>query len=74
MCRRDGIQKRATVVDHIEPHRGEVRKFWAGPFQSLCFPHHNSTKQRAERLGYSPEIGPDGLPIDPRHPFNRGIE
>jgi hypothetical protein len=27
--------------------------------------------ERLEPLGYSNEIGEDGYPIDPRHPFNR---
>jgi len=39
--------------------------------QSLCAHCHNSTKQSEERLGYSRGVGPDGYPIDPRHPTNR---
>jgi 5-methylcytosine-specific restriction enzyme A len=26
----------ATICDHVEPHRGDVNKFWLGPFMSLC--------------------------------------
>jgi hypothetical protein len=28
----------ATICDHVEPHHGDVNKFWLGPFQSLCKP------------------------------------
>lgn len=42
--------KPATVVDHIEPHRGDQRLFWDSKnWQSLCTPDHNSTKQSLER-------------------------
>lgn len=53
----------ATVCDHIEPHRGDPQKFWRGPFQSLCAPHHNSAKQSEEKGGRpKPKIGLDGWP------------
>jgi 5-methylcytosine-specific restriction endonuclease McrA len=40
----------ATVVDHKIPHRGDKAKFWdSNNWQSLCTPHHNSTKQSQER-------------------------
>lgn len=74
LCRMCKAQKRitaATVCDHIEPHKGDVEKFFAGPFQSLCKPHHDGEKQSDERLGYSKEIGMDGWPVDDLHPVNR---
>lgn len=71
-CLDAGQQVDATVCDHVEPHRGDVDKFWSGPFQSLCKPHHDSSKQRAERQGYSGAVGDDGFPIDPLHPANSG--
>jgi 5-methylcytosine-specific restriction endonuclease McrA len=37
------------VCDHVQPHRGDVQRFWTGPFQTLCKPCHNSTKQRDEQ-------------------------
>lgn len=61
----------ATVCDHVTPHRGEERAFWAGPFQSLCKTHHDSTKKVAETVGYLPDVGLEGWSIDPRHPSNR---
>jgi 5-methylcytosine-specific restriction endonuclease McrA len=42
--------KPASVVDHIEPHKGDKAKFWNSQnWQSLCSHHHNSTKQSLER-------------------------
>lgn len=49
MCADDGVLMVATVCDHIEPHRGDEAKFWAGPFQSLCAACHSREKQRAEQ-------------------------
>jgi 5-methylcytosine-specific restriction protein A len=49
MCMAEGRVTSAVVCDHVEPHRGDVAKFWFGPFQSLCKRHHDSDKQRDER-------------------------
>lgn len=46
-CYRDGRLVKATEVDHIYPHRGDVVKFFAGPFQCLCKSHH-SAKTKVE--------------------------
>ena len=48
-CLADGVIEPARVCDHIEPHRGDVDKFWSGPFQSLCKACHDRDKQRMER-------------------------
>ncbi|WP_343040029.1 HNH endonuclease signature motif containing protein [Methylocystis heyeri] len=40
----------ATVVDHITPHKGDIKLFWDRKnWQPLCEPCHNSRKQREER-------------------------
>lgn len=49
ICAKAGRDRIANVCDHIEPHREDEAKFWAGPFQSLCAPCHASIKQREER-------------------------
>lgn len=37
----------ATVVDHIEPHRGDTRLFWlTANWQSLCKPCHDAKTGR----------------------------
>ena len=42
-CQRDGVVEAATVVDHIEPHRGDYMKFWnRANWQGLCKRHHDS--------------------------------
>jgi hypothetical protein len=61
----------ATVADHVTPHRGDWAAFCTGKLQSLCDPCHKSTKVQIEQRGYCCDVGLDGLPIDPNHPFNR---
>ncbi len=64
MCRKEGRITAATVCDHIEQHKGDPIKFFAGPFQSLCKPHHDGAKQSEERTGkVKTTIGLDGWPI-----------
>lgn len=42
----------ASVVDHIEPHRGDQALFWNKTnWQSLCRTHHSADKQREEAAG-----------------------
>jgi 5-methylcytosine-specific restriction enzyme A len=72
-CAERGIVTPATICDHVEPHRGDVNRFWLGPFQSLCKECHDSAKRFVERRGYRPDIGLDGWPLDPNHPcYARG--
>lgn len=47
-CAAAGLERAATICDHVVPHRGDVQAFWAGPFQSLCVECHNRTKQAIE--------------------------
>lgn len=76
ICKAKGRVTPATVCDHIEPHRGDPVKFWNGPFQSLCDAEpwrcHSSVKQQQELHGYSTEVGENGYPTDPAHPFTQG--
>ena len=72
MCLAEDRTTAATVVDHINEHKGDLELFWdRDNWQSLCKPHHDSTKQQIERNGYHNEIGADGWPIDGNHPSNR---
>ena len=68
LCLARGIPVAATVCDHIEPHHGDWNMFWLGATQSLCASCHSSAKKQTETLGYAPGVGPDGWPLDPRHP------
>lgn len=72
MCRRAGRTTPATVVDHVTPHKGD----WAllmdpRNLQSLCAPHHDSTKQSEERLGYAKGCDENGMPLDVGHPWRQ---
>ena len=60
----------ATVADHIVPHRGDPVLF-AGPLQSLCASCHSSLKQQVENGGLMKGCDSAGVPLDPRHPWNK---
>lgn len=63
-CLEREIVEPATEVHHADAHRGDMDKFWAGPFVSTCKPCHASRGQR-EDLGQTiVRFGPDGWPID----------
>ena len=41
-CMRNGRYVKATVVDHVRPHRGDPLLFWdRGNWQALCKPCHD---------------------------------
>lgn len=73
-CKRQGIATPATVCDHVDPHKGDLLKFWRGPFQSLCKNHHDSYKQQLERRGFDVEIDASGWPVDGKHPAHKKRE
>lgn len=67
-CRRSGRTTAATVVDHVRPHRGDMKLFWdPGNWQPLCAPCHSAAKQREEHAGHTLGCGADGVPLDPGH-------
>ncbi|MEL6507251.1 MAG: HNH endonuclease [Pseudomonadota bacterium] len=71
-ARQSDPRRRFLVADHIKPHRGNLDLFLDPEnLQTLCADHHDTTKQRLERRGYSEQRGPDGWPVDPEHPANR---
>lgn len=56
----------ATVVHHVEPHKGDrVLFFRPTNLESLCAPCHDGEAQREERTGKAAVwTGLDGWPID----------
>jgi 5-methylcytosine-specific restriction endonuclease McrA len=70
-CKEQGRITPAAVADHIVDHKGDWNRFILGELQSLCASCHAQKNGVVER-GYSTATGVDGLPIDPRHPFNVG--
>lgn len=72
-CAKEGLIVRASVVDHIVPHRGDQRLFWdTSNWQPLCISHHSIDKQQREKSGFSTRVLASGLPSDPSHPFFAG--
>ena len=71
-CWAMGKQVRASVADHVAPHRGDAALFWQGRLQSLCMACHSSDKAHIELHGYSTTVGIDGWPMDSRHYANTG--
>jgi 5-methylcytosine-specific restriction protein A len=50
-CRAIGQDKVAELVDHVEPHRGDMIKFWnAAMWQSSCSWHHDVVKKQLEAM------------------------
>jgi 5-methylcytosine-specific restriction enzyme A len=70
LCKAEGRITGATVADHHPPHGGDYNAFVLGPLRSLCAPCHDALNGIVHK-GYSCEIGVDGYPIDPAHPFNQ---
>ena len=70
ICEVEGRVTGATIADHIEPHKGNWNAFRTGPLRSLCKPCHDSL-QGIKAKGYRSDVGDDGMPTDPAHPFNR---
>lgn len=66
MCTDRGHTTVATVVDHIIPHKGDMKLFWDRKnWQPLCAPCHDRDKQAIEKGGAPrPHIGADGWPIE----------
>lgn len=64
-CSEIGMRTKATVIDHIKPHKGNLDLFWSmSNWQPLCKPCHDSTKARFERSGVMRQpIGVDGWPL-----------
>jgi 5-methylcytosine-specific restriction endonuclease McrA len=61
-CEAIGRVVPATVTDHVEPHKGDMTKFWnAKRWQSCCAWHHDVVKQMLERRYASDEINLDDL-------------
>ena len=60
---RDRVEP-ATVVDHVIPHKGDVKLFWDSKnWQPLCKPCHDGAKQAEENGSRRVQIGLDGWPV-----------
>lgn len=71
-CERQGRTEAATVVDHKAPHKGNENLFFdPRNLQSMCKPHHDSSKKREENRGVVLGCDENGMPLDPDHHWNR---
>ena len=70
-CLQMGRTTAATVCDHIEPHNGDLDKFWHGPFQSLCKTCHDGTKQAQDKGAGLRGCDTHGVPLDAGHHWQR---
>lgn len=63
-CQDEGIATPATVVDHIQAHKGDRGLFHdTKNWQALCAPCHDKIKQAMERNSHKPRIDITGWPI-----------
>ncbi|TIU11790.1 MAG: HNH endonuclease [Mesorhizobium sp.] len=63
-CLEQEIVEPATEVHHADGgHKGDVVKFWTGPFVSTCKPCHSSRGQREDNGKTVIRFGPDGWPL-----------
>lgn len=63
LCLAKGVWTVAEVVDHIEPHGGDLRKFYEGELQALCRPCHARKTATEQGTKLRTAIGVDGWPI-----------
>lgn len=64
-CRAVGVYVPATVVDHVEPHRGDMALFWrVDMWQPCCRWHHDTIKQQLEAMRDRRQIAASGLWLD----------
>lgn len=64
MCKQVERITSATVVDHKQPHKGNVELFFdASNLQSLCKTCHDVAKSRQEHRGYVQGCDANGIPF-----------
>ncbi len=64
-CKAVGRVTPATLVDHVEPHRGDMDKFWdVSMWQSSCRWHHDVVKKHLEWLFDRGKVTVDDLHLD----------
>lgn len=71
-----GRFSKATVVDHIIPHRGDPKLFWdENNLQSMAADCHDRWKQSQESGGHGFMSGCDerGWPLSQDHPFHAPV-
>ncbi|TBA38442.1 HNH endonuclease [Rhizobium ruizarguesonis] len=62
-CLEAEIVTEATEVHHDGAHKGDIERFWSGPFISTCKPCHASRGQIEDNGKTVVRYGPDGWPL-----------
>lgn len=71
LCLQRGHVTPASVVHHIDPHRGDEAKFYdRSNLQSVCKTCHDGACQQQEKSGHLRGSDDEGLPLDPKHNWN----
>jgi 5-methylcytosine-specific restriction protein A len=71
-CRANGRAVAASVVHHKEAHEDQMDKFLdVDNLEALCASCHSGHQQVADNTGYSQAADASGIPLDPKHPWNR---
>jgi 5-methylcytosine-specific restriction endonuclease McrA len=64
-CEAIGRYVATAVTDHVEPHKGDMAKFWnAVMWQPACKWHHDVVKQQLEQRFARNEVAVDDLRLD----------
>jgi 5-methylcytosine-specific restriction enzyme A len=76
-CKARGLVVASEATDHIVEHRGSERLFWdEDNWQPICWSchsaksRHDETERRTGRPRLRSGCDANGIPIDPRHPWN----
>lgn len=72
-----GMRLKATVCDHIKPHRGDPRLFWNRKnLQSLTKECHDRFKQSEEKggAGFDKGSNEQGEPLNKNHSWYGGTD
>ncbi|MBX3629324.1 MAG: HNH endonuclease [Nitrosomonas sp.] len=63
----------ATIVDHIVPHKGDLKLFWDRKnWQPLCKQCHDTHKQRQESGSAAVGCDTNGVPLSVNHHWSAG--
>ena len=73
-CSARGLVVPSAIVDHVNPHNGDLALFWdSNNWQGLCWSCH-SAKSSEDRTGRQRQIkgcDQNGMPLDPSSPWRQ---
>jgi hypothetical protein len=70
-CLKNGKTEPATLSHHVNEYRESFAEldFWFGKLTALCANCHAKIHGYNVAREFAIDIGPDGFPEDPNHPF-----